>query len=146
LITDANVKVFIDTWGWITLLDRRQPRHREVEKFFHAFRRRAGTFFTSDYILDETITAVFSHHSFNKADAMLALVEQAVIAGSLRLERINEDRFNQAVKLRRKFADKPRISFTDLTSMVVMSELAITDVWTEDNHFLQVGRGFNKVP
>jgi predicted nucleic acid-binding protein len=48
--------------------------------------------------------------------------------------------------LRRKYSDKPRISFTDFTSMVVMSELGITDVMTEDDHFLQVGMGFNKVP
>lgn len=140
------MKVFIDTWGWITLLDRRQPRHREIEKFYHAFRRRGGIAYTSDYILDETITAVFSHHPFNKADSMLALIEGANTAGFLRLEWITEDRFNQATKLRRKFADKPRISFTDLSSMVVMSELGITDVLTEDDHFLQVGLGFNKVP
>lgn len=140
------MKVFIDTWGWITLLDRRQPRHRETEKFYHAFRRRGGIAYASDYTLDEIITAVFSPHPFNKADVMLKLIEQSITAGFLRLEWITEDRFNQTVKLRRKFRDKPRISFTDLTSMVVMSELGITDVLTEDDHFLQVGMGFNKVP
>lgn len=31
-------------------------------------------------------------------------------------------------------------------SMVVMSELGITDVMTEDDHFLHVGMGFKKVP
>jgi predicted nucleic acid-binding protein len=43
-----------------------------------------------------------------------------------------------------KFQDKPRISFTDLTSMVVMTEMGITSILTQDEHFTQVGMGFQK--
>jgi predicted nucleic acid-binding protein len=50
------VKLFIDTWGWLTLGDKREPHHREVSKFYKNFRRRKGTAYTSDYVLDETIT------------------------------------------------------------------------------------------
>lgn len=64
------MKLFVDTWGWIELNNKRSPRYREVTRFY------------------------------------------------------------------RKFLQK----------MVVMSELGITDVLTEDDHFLQVGMGFNKVP
>jgi len=59
---------------------------------------------------------------------------------------ITEERFKTALEWRHKYDDKPRISFTDFTSMVVMGELGITDVLTEDDHFIQVGMGFNKVP
>jgi predicted nucleic acid-binding protein len=45
-----------------------------------------------------------------------------------------------------KYADKPLISFTDLSSMVVMKELGISLVLTRDDHFNQVGMGFIKVP
>jgi len=45
-----------------------------------------------------------------------------------------------------KFKDKPRISFTDLTTMIAMAELGITDIITEDDHFTQVGMGFHKIP
>lgn len=41
------------------------------------------------------------------------------------LVRISEERFTQALELRSKFLDKPLISFTDLTSMVVMQEFSI---------------------
>lgn len=41
---------------------------------------------------------------------------------------------------------EPRISFTDLTSMVVMEERGITDILTEDTHFAQVGMGFRILP
>jgi predicted nucleic acid-binding protein len=45
-----------------------------------------------------------------------------------------------------KFKDKPRISFTDLTTMVVMAEIGITNIITEDDLFSQVGMGFQKMP
>jgi 3-oxoacyl-(acyl-carrier-protein) synthase len=66
--------------------------------------------------------------------------------GRLIIERITSDRFANAWTLRQRFQDKPAISFTDLTSMVVMQELGINDVLTEDEHFPQVGMGFRRVP
>ena len=48
--------------------------------------------------------------------------------------------------VRKRFQDKPRISFTDLTSMTIMQELDIQHVLTADAHFLQVGMGFISVP
>jgi uncharacterized protein len=62
------------------------------------------------------------------------------------LIQIDEIRFIQAQNLRLKYLDKPQISFTDLTSMVVMQELNIEQVLTEDAHFIQVGLGFERVP
>jgi predicted nucleic acid-binding protein len=62
------------------------------------------------------------------------------------LIQIDETRFAQAQILRLKYLDKPQISFTDLTSMVVMQELGISHVLTEDAHFIQVGLGFERLP
>ena len=72
------MKIFIDTWGWITLIDKRLPRNREIKRFYQNFRKRGGIAYTSDYILDETITAIFSHHPFDKANTSLTLIEQSV--------------------------------------------------------------------
>jgi predicted nucleic acid-binding protein len=140
------VKLFIDTWGWLELEDRRESRHQEVQKFYREFRRQRGIAFTSDYVLDETITSLFKRLPFKLADQSLRIIQDSVTAGFLRLERITKARFEKAIELRRKYSDKPRISFTDFTSMVVMSELGIADVLTEDDHFLHVGMGFNKIP
>jgi uncharacterized protein len=48
--------------------------------------------------------------------------------------------------MRQRFADKPRISFTDLTTMVIMAELKITQILTADSHFTQAGLGFEILP
>lgn len=126
--------------------DKRGPRHQQDKRFYLAFRQQKGFVYTTDYVLDETITHLFRRLPSVKADESLTFIEQTIATGFLRLERITEDRFEKAIELRRKYADKPRISLTDFTSMVVMSELGITEVMTEDDHFIQVKMGFNKVP
>ena len=106
---ENDMRLFIDTWGWVTIHNKREPRHKEVKRFYDDFRNQRGIAYTTDYILDETFTLFFK-------------------------------------RLRLKFQDKPRISFTDLTSMVVMKELRIADILTGDTHFVQVGMGFVTVP
>ena len=138
--------IFIDTWGWLTLRDRREARHREVDRFYREVRRRRDSVYTSDYVLDETITLLFRRLPFVRAKESLQYIQQAIAEGYLHLEWLTPQRFEKALELRHRFQDKPRISFTDLTSMVVMSEREIEENLTEDDHFLHVGMGFRKVP
>ncbi len=102
--------------------------------------------YTTDYILDETFTLLFRRVHFKEAKHSLDIIDLAIKKGYLRLERITAERFEKTKGLRIKFRDKPRISFTDLTTMVVMTELQITDILTEDDHFTHVGMGFQKIP
>ncbi len=55
------------------------------------------------------------------------------------------ERFQLAYELRKKLHDKPYISFTDLTSMIIMEQLKIQYILTQDDHFLQCGMGFLKI-
>lgn len=84
-------KLFIDTWGWLTLHDKGERYHNEATQAYQ-----------------------------------LAIAQTQV--------------------LRSKFLDKPLISFTDLTSMVVMQECKITTILTQDAHFTHVNMGFELVP
>ena len=59
---------------------------------------------------------------------------------------VTPERFAAAYRLRTKFADKPGISFTDLTSFAVMRELGLKQAVTGDAHFQQVNLGFACVP
>jgi len=132
------VQLFVDTWGWIVLQNKREPQHGDVKSYYQDFRRAKGKVYTTDYVLDETLTLLFKRLPFVKAQAFLSKVEEAVQKGYLHLEWITPERFEQAKVLRLKFQDKPRISFTDLTSMVVMQELSVEDVLTADDHFVLI--------
>ena len=89
---------------------------------------------------------LFKRQHFSLAEEALSLIQQALATGYLLRLWITPERFDRALTLRRRFQDKPRISFTDLTSMVVMMEYGITQVLTEDHHFMQVGLGLQTVP
>ena len=140
------MKLFIDTWGRIVLGNVRELRHAEITEFYSSWKKQKGVSYTTDYVLDETFTLLFRRLSFKEAKDSLDIIDLAIKEGYLRLERITAERFEKAKGLRIKFRDKPRVSFTDLTSMVVMAERGITDILTEDDHFTQVGMGFQKIP
>ncbi|MEO1400174.1 MAG: PIN domain-containing protein [Cyanobacteria bacterium J06635_1] len=139
-------KLFIDTWGWLTLHNKREPRHTEVVDFYRAFRTQRGIIYTTDYVLDETYTLMFKRLPANHAKAALEGLFSAFSQDGFKLFWITPERFAQAQTLRTKFLDKPDISFTDLTSMLVMMEYKIQSVLTEDSHFDQVNLGFQRLP
>jgi predicted nucleic acid-binding protein len=140
------VKLFIDTWGGLTLRDRHETKHLEVADYYHDFRTQGGDVYTTDYVLDETFTLLFKRLPFAQAQEALEMLDQAVVANYLNLEWITPERFSQTKDLRLRIQDKPQISFTDLSSMVVMEELGISLILTGDAHFTHVGFSFQLVP
>ncbi len=138
--------VFVDTWGWLTLRDKSETRHAEVSDYYRRARLESRRIITSDYVLDETITLLFRRLPFSQARNSVDLIDQAIAQGYLTIETITQHRFESAKQLRYQYDDKPLISFTDLTSMVVMSDLGIEDILTADAHFSHVGMGFNLRP
>ena len=138
--------IFIDTWGWLALGHRRDARHQEIRAFYQSLRKEGARLYTTDYVLDEVITLLFRREIIEETIPFTEGIFQAGQVGQLIIERIASHRFTAAWELRKKFQDKPRISFTDLTSMVIMQERGIKRILTEDDHFLHIGMGLQKVP
>ena len=138
--------LFIDSWGWLALEDSKDPDHEQVAQFYRAFRQKNGRALTTDYVLDETITLLFRRRPFTESRRFVEGLLAAVASGYLIVQRITSQRFAKAWQLRSRYNDKPDISFTDLTSFVVMEEEQVTDVLTNDHHFIQVNLGFTAVP
>jgi predicted nucleic acid-binding protein len=138
--------LFVDTWGWLALEDAAEPAHEQVRLLRARYARRGGLWVTTDYVLDETITRLFARRPFAEAARFCDGVFKARKLGLLTVERVTEERFEKAYQLRLRFRDKPRISFTDLTSFAVMQELKIVHVLTQDSHFLQGQLGFQTLP
>lgn len=139
-------RLFVDTWGWLNILSPRESGHAEVTEYFRTFLARGGHVFTTDYVLDESLTLLFKRLSFDRAAAQYQKIEEATDDGFLDVEWIGRDRFERAIDLRERYSDKPNISFTDLTSMVVMREFDLQNVLTGDAHFEHVGMDFRRQP
>ncbi len=137
------MRLFVDTWGWLVLADGKDPRHAAVVRLYEEGSQGAGRILTSNFVLDETFTLLFARRPFDEAWSFANAILQSPF---IKAESVSEQRFRTALKLRQKFSDKPAISFTDLTSMVIMQELKVGEVMTGDKHFLHVGLGFRILP
>ena len=138
--------IFVDTWGWLTLRDKREKYHTEVSKIFNNYISSNNLIYTTDYVPDETFTLFFKRLSSFQSQNSADLILKAAYAGEIQSEWITPERFYMTCEFRRKFQDKPSISFTDLSSMAVMQELGIQHILTGDAHFTHVNLGFAVIP
>jgi predicted nucleic acid-binding protein len=136
------VKLFVDTWGWIAVADRRDPGHQAATEIFREARRSGGTI-TSNFILDETFTHLFKRAPFEDAWHFTTDVMRSPF---IDIQEVTVARFAKAIEMRKQFSDNPRISFTDLSTMAIMVELGIAHILTADRHFAHVGLGFRALP
>jgi len=141
-----NNAIFVDTWGWLTLNDAGERRHKEVANLYQTLIAQEILIYTSTFVLDETFTLFFKRLNSFQAQQSMLQISQAFSTDQFQLIQIDEFRFTQTQMLRIKYLDKPQISFTDLTSMLIMQEFNIQRILTEDAHFTQVGLGFQLEP
>ena len=137
--------LFVDTWGWLVLVDSLDPSHGAVVDLRRQHEQSGVHWVTTDYVLDEAITRAFMLCAFPIAEKFWQALFEARDLDFLTVESITPERFEQAYRLRLRYRDKPRISFTDFTSFVMMKELGLKRVLTADAHFVHVGMGFERV-
>jgi len=138
----TDESVFVDTWAWLALSNRKDAHHKLAKKEYEEIKEAGYRMVTSDYVLDEVITALFRSVAFSSAVRFIESLFSMIKNNQLKLERVDEARFETAWLLRKKYQDKPDISFTDFTSFVLMQELEINKVFTGDAHFEKVNLGF----
>jgi len=138
--------IFVDSWAWLALSNRKDTHHKLAVKGYKEIKKTRYGIVTSDYVLDEVITALFRNVVSSSAVQFVESLLATIKISQIKLEMITETRFKAAWSLRKKYQDKPDISFTDLTSFVIMQELAINKVFTGDIHFEKVNLGFEILP
>ena len=138
--------IFVDTWAWLALAYAKDPYHQTAASQHQQFRREKRQYVTSELVVSEFISTLFREVPFGQAKHFMMNFFQSVRAGRHRLIFVSPTQFQEAYGLRLRYHDKPDISFTDFTSMVVMKDLGIMDVFTGDVHFLQVNLGFRLLP
>ncbi len=124
----------------------RDPYRDRAAQQHQKFRRQKQRYVTTDFVLSELLSALFGVLPFGPARHFTDNLFQAVESGRHQLIFVSPEQFHKAYQMRLKYRDKPDISFVDFTSMIVMQDLGITDVFTGDNHFRQVNLGFQLFP
>lgn len=138
--------IFVDTWAWIGLAVKRDQHHAAVTAEHQKLRQAGRKYVTSNYVISELITYLYKVTPVQAAESFIDALLATAETGDYDLVHLTSAQFRKAWEMRRTYDDKPDISFVDFTSMVVMQEMGITDVFTGDAHFEHVGLGFHLVP
>ena len=122
------------------------PAEAAVIKQHRKLLKKNRRYVTTDYVLGELIDYLYDATAEPQARDFIRGLLGKANAGILQLVHISPEQFQRAWQMRQKYHDKPDISFVDFTSMVVMQDLGITEVFTGDAHFQKVNLGFRLFP
>jgi uncharacterized protein len=134
-IMPRNKLIFIDTSGWIAVLNRDDEYHASALSLFNEFKNKQFNIVTTDWVLAETgngLARTGARASFVKS--ITSLFQSA----KSRFIWIQEEILEESLALYAKVDDK-QWGLVDCASMVVMRHEGIEDVMSADKHFQQAG-------
>lgn len=138
--------IFVDTWAWVALALKRDQHHGRVKVQHRTFQRAHRQYVTTDFLLSEVIAHLYTTLTTDQAQSFINNLLVSADTGTYQLVHVSAQQFRRAWELRQRYHDKPDISFVDFTSMVVMQDVGIRDIFTGDIHFQQVNLGFRLLP
>jgi len=124
---------FVDTWYLIARADPHDTHHRSVMRMERLLTR--AELVTHEYVFTEFL-AFFAAEGAEARASAVATVRRAQT--TFRVVETTRVLFNSALDLYARRPDK-EYSFTDCLSMVIMRQLGIESVLTNDHHFRQEG-------
>lgn len=126
--------VFADTFYWVALTKLQDSEHGRAKQFSRSVRPAA--IITTEYILTEYLNyfAAWGRYVRLKAAGNV----EAILASPTVTLPHSQDSFAAGLELYRNRLDKG-YSLTDCVSMSVMRQERISDVLTNDTHFVQEG-------
>ncbi len=130
------MKLFVDTAAWVALNNRADENHRAAVEFISRFKTEPVQFYTTDYIVDETVTLL--RFKVSHSQALLFLDFLRTSANVTRMQ-VTDELIARAERIFRTYKDK-HWSFTDCTSFACMDEMELEDAFSFDKHFTQHGK------
>lgn len=131
-------KTFIDTGAWLNFVLKKEPNHQKAKEIFRSIIKDGNSLFTSNDIVDETITRLRYTEGLHLAKKVYSLLrenfQKRLVIQLWTDEKIQHD----AWKLLEKFQDH-KLSLTDATSIILMNRFHIDNIFTFDSDFLKVG-------
>ncbi|MBI3922639.1 MAG: PIN domain-containing protein [Armatimonadetes bacterium] len=127
-------KVFVDTSGWYAIASA-DDRYQDIALLcYRELIEEGAHLVTSDYVLDEALTRLRYDFGHRVAVSFWEQIEQARLKNLLTLLRVDEEVWQTALDLFRRYDDQ-RFSFTDCTSFALTQARGLQEVFAFDEHF-----------
>lgn len=128
-------KVFVDTGGWVALFVKNDKHHQRAVSIFDNLKTAKTPIYTSDYVIDETITTVLARGSHKQS----VLAGEALLASRIiKIIYVAPEHLKAAWTLYKKYKDK-EFSFTDVSCFAIMESYRIKKAFSFDREFIQAG-------
>lgn len=134
-------KIFVDTGAWYALKNKNDPDHTTVFSFFEKLPVAGIVCYTSDYVIDESITLVKARLKNHLVATTLA--EDLFSEKAAKLIYVAPRYLPRALEIYKKYSDQ-QFSFTDCTSFAIMESFNIDEALAFDRHFSFEAFGFRQ--
>ena len=135
-----NRMLFVDTGGWLAVLDPRDKYHQPAVAFYRVALKRYSRLVTTNLVVAETYIAVLRAAGHQKTVSFLDLIEDATsvkcIWSDQKLEALARD-------ILRRYDDQD-FSYTDAVSFALMEQQGLVEAFAFDHHFSVAG--FTQLP
>lgn len=127
--------VFLDTNGWLALLNSSDTLHSAASTVWSNLIRRGSTIFLTDWIVAETGNGLARTNARQRFPRAVTLLQESP---RVHLLSVSESLFQTSLDL---YSSRPDKSWglVDCASFLVMQENKIVEVVTNDRHFEQAG-------
>jgi uncharacterized protein len=127
--------VFLDTNGWLALLNSADALHFAAKSCWSDLVKGGSAFFLTDWIVAETGNGLARSRARGRFIEAVELIQSSSTA---RLLTVTPALFDGALRLYRDRSDKTW-GLVDCASILVMQEMGVTEAFTNDRHFEQAG-------
>ena len=143
--TGSSMGIFIDTGIFFSAFNQEDRYHLDaLGIYFSAFSGKFGAVYTSDYIIDETVTLLKV-----KTTPELALkFMKSAVASDMLIIRVDNDLFEESCQIFEKYSERAGLSFTDATTIAILHLLQIEVLASLDGRSFdgiiknRIGEGF----
>jgi predicted nucleic acid-binding protein len=131
-------QMFVDTSAWDAIVDGGDTHHAMALLFKDEI---AGQYrlVVTNYILDELYTLLLMNLGYQRTMDFKRGLDVLVQEGILEVVWVSKDIATEAWAVFEQFNVDKQWSFTDCVSYVVMKQREITEAFTFDHHFAQMG-------
>lgn len=129
------MNLLADSAAWLALYDRGDKYHARAQRAFRELAERKVSFIITDYLIAESITLLMGRAGHATA---VMCGEWLLNSPRVHVIRADIDLWNGTWRLFKRYNDK-EFSFVDCLSFAVMQREHLTDAFTFDHHFTQMG-------
>lgn len=132
-------KILVDSWAWLALNYQGDQDYHKATTTNNSLLAQDYHYVTTNFILDETYTLLRRRTYAQRAVQFGNEIQQIAKAGNLEIVTLSPDMEKQAWSIFAKYLDLKGLSYTDCTSFAVMKYFAISEAFTNDQHFRVMG-------